>query len=62
MLQVLATEEKSGLKMASKVDVKLMRTAKNISPKDMIAKTAEKPSLYQALDIADIWLSRALAE
>lgn len=62
MLQVLGTEEAGGLKMANRVDVKLMRTAKDINPKDTIAKTAEKPNLYQALDIADIWLTRALAE
>ena len=62
MLQVLNSEEKSGVKMANKVVVQLMKTGKDIKPQDMIVKKSEKDSLYQALDIADIWLARALAE
>ena len=62
MLQILSNEEKSGIQMANKVVVQLMRTDKNIKPQDMIVKKSEKDSLYQALDIADIWLTRALSE
>lgn len=62
MLQVKSTHEEHGIPMADKVDVKLMKTDKNINPMEAIAKSAEKKSLYQAMDIADIWLTRALAE
>lgn len=62
MLQILNSEDKNGVKMANKVVVQLMKTGKDIKPQDMIVKKSEKDSLYQALDIADIWLTRALAE
>lgn len=62
MLQILNSEEKHGVKTANKVVVQLMRTGKDVKPQDMIVKKSEKDSLYQALDIADIWLSRVLAE
>ncbi|MEG0894651.1 MAG: hypothetical protein RSE93_02975 [Oscillospiraceae bacterium] len=42
--------------------VQLIRTAKNISPKDMIVKKAEKKGILEAMEIADIWLSRSLSE
>lgn len=62
MLKMLSSKEENGLKMASNVVVQLMRTDKNVKPQDMIVKKSEKESLYQALDIADIWLTRALSE
>ena len=62
MLQILGQAEENGLKMANNVVVQLMRTDKDIKPQDMIVKKSEKKSLYQALDIADIWLTRALSE
>lgn len=62
MMQVKSAKEENGIKIADKVDVKLMKTDKNLNPMEAIAKSAEKPNLYQALDIADIWLSRVLSE
>lgn len=62
MLQILNTKEEEGVTLPGTVMVQLMRTAKNIPIKDMIVKKSEKKGLYQALDIADIWLTRALAE
>lgn len=62
MLQILDTKEAEGVTLPGNVVVQLMRTAKNIPIKDMIVKKSEKKGLYQALDIADVWLTRALAE
>lgn len=42
--------------------VQLMRTDKNIKPQDIIVKKSEKQGLYNALDIADVWLKRSLSE
>ena len=61
MLQILSTREQDGVKLPDTVVVQLMYTDKNIPLKDMIVKKSEKKGLYQALDIADIWLRRALA-
>lgn len=51
-------EGDSGEKVPNDITVSLMRTAKDISPKDMVVKTAEKVGMYNALEIADIWLTR----
>ena len=40
--------------------VQLMHTDTTINPMDIVVKKAEKKGLYQALDIASIWLERAL--
>lgn len=62
MMQVKSSKEANGIKLADKVDVKLMKTDTSLNPMEAITKSTEKGSLYQALDIADIWLTRALSE
>lgn len=49
-----------GLEIADKVSVKLISTNLELSPQKQVIKFAEKPGLYSAIDIADIWLSRAI--
>ena len=39
-----------------------MATDEKLNPMEAIVKKSEKNSLYEALDIAYIWLSRASAE
>lgn len=51
-----------GLEVAYKVTVQLMYTDPEIRSRKQIVKTSEKDGLYLALDIAEAWLSRALAE
>jgi len=36
-----------------------MSTVLTLSPVEAITKTSEKESLYEALDLANAWLSRA---
>lgn len=48
--------------MADKVVVQLMYTDPEIRTRKQIVKTSEKDGLYLALDIADAWLARALAD
>ena len=50
------------LEVADKVTVQLMYTDANILSRKQIVKTSEKSGLYLAMDIADAWLTRALAE
>ncbi len=61
MMQVLGTSEQHGLNMASRVMVTLMRTDESLGPLERIVKTGEKEGLYPAIDIATVWLERALA-
>lgn len=61
MLQVSSTEEMDDLAVATKVTVRLEHTDPDVSSRDRVVKKAEKPNLYAALDVASIWLDRALA-
>jgi len=61
MLQILSTEKVKDLDVANKVSVQLQLTDSEIKTRDRIVKKAEKNSLYSAMDVAAVWLERALA-
>ena len=58
MMQITATEQKQGMEMASKITLHLMKTDPTCNPLERIVKKGEQDSLYSAIDMADIWLSR----
>lgn len=60
LMQVMASEPKGTIKLSKKVKVELQYTDPEISSKDRVIKTAERVGLYNALDLASIWLERAL--
>ena len=62
MMQVLDTKKEQDLSIASKVSVQLQLTDANLKSRDRVVKKSEKESLYAAMDIASIWLERALKE
>ena len=57
-LNIQSTHDENGLNVADKIMVILMRTDPDIDPQDMVIKTSNRESLYEALDVANIWLSR----
>lgn len=61
MMQILATKPVGDIEVASKVSIQLLNTDPNVSARERIVKSSEKKGLYAALDIAQVWLSRALA-
>ncbi|MEG0545674.1 MAG: hypothetical protein RR552_00670 [Oscillospiraceae bacterium] len=61
MMQITATKEVDNLNLASKVSIQLLNTDPEVSPRERIVKSSEKKSLYAAMDIAEVWLARALA-
>lgn len=61
MLQILSTKQVNGLEMADKVAVQLQLTDPDLKSRDRVVKKSEKDSLYAAMDIAAVWLERALA-
>ena len=61
MMQVLGTAQDHGLPVANRVMITLMRTDESLGPLERIVKTGEKDGLYPAIDIATVWLERALA-
>lgn len=62
MLTILDTTPNKDLQMAGKVEVQLLLTDKTVSAKEALIKKAEKEGLYQAMEIAALWLERANAE
>ncbi len=61
-LEIKSKKKVNDLEVADKVSVQLMYTDQNIRARKQIVKSSEKNGLYLAMDIADAWLSRALAE
>ncbi len=60
MLQILGSEKLGDMDLTNKVSLKLMLTDETKNPLERIVKSSEKQGLYEALDIADVWLSEAL--
>ena len=61
MLQVLSTKNINGLEMADRVSVQLQLTDPELKSRDRVVKKSEKDSLYAAMDVASVWLERALS-
>lgn len=61
MMQVLNAKKEQDLDVATKVSIQLQLTDPTLKARDRIVKKSEKDSLYAAVDIASIWLNRALA-
>ena len=61
MLQILDTKKVKDLDVATKVSVQLQLTDPSVKSRDRIVKKSEKDSLYTAIDIAVVWLERALS-
>ncbi len=62
MMQVLSVKEKDDLKLADRVMIQMLSTDETLPITERVIKKSEKHGLYQALDIASIWLKRALQE
>ena len=61
MLQILDTKKVDDLDVAIKVAVQLQLTDPDLKSRDRVVKKTEKDSLYAAMDVASVWLERALA-
>lgn len=61
-MDIKSKKKVKDLEVADKVTVQLMLTDASIRSRKQIVKQSEKSGLYLALDIADAWLTRALAE
>ena len=62
MFQVLETKKVEGLDVASKVSVQLQLTDPDLKSRDRVVKKSMKDSLYEAMDVASVWLDRAVAQ
>ena len=61
MMQIIESKLHEDLNVASRVVVQLQLTDPNLKSKDRVVKKSEKTSFYEAIDVAAVWLERALA-
>ena len=61
MMQILETKKVEDMEVATKVAVQLQLTDPELKSRDRGGKKSEKNSLYAAMDVASVWLDRALA-
>ncbi|MCL1829723.1 MAG: hypothetical protein FWG32_09595 [Oscillospiraceae bacterium] len=61
MLQINETKKVKDMDVATKVSVQLQLTDPDLKSRDRVVKKSEKDSLYAAMDVASVWLERALA-
>lgn len=61
MMQIMETKKVQDLDVATKVAVQLQLTDPDLKSRDRVVKKSEKDSLYSAMDVASVWLERALA-
>lgn len=62
MMEIKEKTNIGGLDVASKIRIYKMATDEKLNPMEAIVKSSEKTSLYEALDIAYVWLSRTSSE
>lgn len=60
-LQVLETRKEKDLDVATRVAVQLQLTDPELKSRDRVIKKSEKENLYAAMDVATVWLERALS-
>jgi len=61
MLQIMETKSLEDLNLASRIVVQLQYTDPDLKSRDRVVKKSEKTSFYEAIDVAAVWLERALA-
>ena len=62
MMQILESSDYKGLPVvATRVSVQLQLTDPDLKSRDRVVKKTEKDGLYNAMDVAAVWLDRALA-
>lgn len=60
MLKVLESSPLKDVTLAKQVSVELMLNDPDISAADRVQKSVVRDGLYEALDVASVWLTRTL--
>ncbi len=61
MMQVTDTKKVDDMDVATRVVVQLQYTDPDLKSRDRVVKRTEKNGLYAAMDVAAVWLERALS-
>ncbi len=62
MMTILSNHDEDGMNFSDKIMIQLLSTDASKPITERFVKKSEKIGLYNALDIASIWLERALSE
>ena len=62
VLQILTEKEENGEKVPDKIQVQLLKTDPEIPIMERFVKNGERRGLFEAMDMATIWLERALKD
>lgn len=60
MMQVKSTTKSGGEDVADKIVIQLLHNDQDMAPEKRVVKSSEKNGLYNAMDIASVWLDRAI--
>ena len=60
MLQIMETKKVKDLDVATKVSLQLQLTDTSIKSRDRVVKNSEQDGFWAAMDVASVWLERAL--
>lgn len=60
VIKILESKDIEDIKTATKLTIELQLNDPDISEMDKVKKSAQRTSLYEAMDIAYIWLQKAL--
>ncbi len=61
MMQITDSKKVDDMDVATRVSVQLQLTDPDLRSRDRVVKKTEKSGLYAAMDVAAVWLERALA-
>lgn len=61
MMQIMGSQQVGNIKVANRIKLFKLNTDESLPADKKIDKTAEKTSLYEALDIAAAWLKIKIA-
>ena len=61
MMQITDSKKVDDMDVATRVSVQLQLTDPDLRSRDRVVKKTEKGGLYAAMDVAAVWLERALA-
>lgn len=58
MLTIKSTHKVKNLDIGDDIQIQLISTDPQASPQDVVIKHSEKKNLFDALDIAEVWIDR----
>lgn len=62
ILQILSKKTVENEQVPDKIRIQIVSTNEELNPLERVIKHSDKTGLYNSLDLAEVWLSRALSK